>query len=135
MRRVWPELTCEEAGIRAYPGREEDIALSRVPFAGDASLKIERNMYREDPAWERCLGGKEQRVGRFYNHNLCNIFPVAKYGADPWREKLMPQRGGERRRPLSAQVGWQPCLSAPEAVTEAVANIRAYSPMGFNLNA
>ena len=106
--------------------RLADLGLSRAPFAGDASLKIERNMYREDSAWERCLGGKEQRVGQFYNHNLCNIFPVSKYGVDPWNEKLMPLRGGVRRRPLSAQVGWQPCLSAPEAVTEAVANIRAY---------
>lgn len=106
--------------------RLRHLSLPATPFAGDASLKIERHLYKEDPAWERCLGGKEQRVGQFYNHNLCNIFPVKKYGESPWREKLMPMRGGVRARPTNDFHGWQPCFSAPEAVTEAVNNIRAY---------
>ena len=108
-----------------YP-KTNALAVARVPFSGDASLKVERLMWREDPAWTRALGGKENK-GQLYMHNLCNIFPVEKYGKEPWLSKIMPaDRNGKRRRPGNREMYWQPCFSAPETVSEAVANICAY---------
>ena len=107
-----------------YP-QTNALALARTPFAGDAALKFERCLWREDPDWTRALGGKVLE-GNAYNHNCCNIFPIEKYAKDPWREKLMPQTSdGRRPVPASRYDRWQPCFSAPEAVTEAVKNICA----------
>ena len=119
--------------VFCYPGphgthypQTNAFSIARTAFAGDASLKVERIMWREDPEWTRALGGKEQK-GRFYNHNIWSIFPIEKYGKEPWLSKIMPADAkGRRVKPSHREMYWQPCFSSPEAVTEAVKNISEY---------
>ena len=107
-----------------YP-RLKTVSIPRVPRAGTASLKLYRELYLEDPAWARALGGKSQK-GNFYHHNLFDLFPVEKYGKDPWREKIMPQIKGVRKPPKMRFDAWQPCMASQESVDEAVKNILAH---------
>ena len=109
-----------------YPHRTA-FTMPRKPASGTASLKVERTLCGEDAAWMRSLGGKEQLPGRqFYNHNMHNIFPPAKYAEDPWRERIMPLLKGRRSKPAHKNMFWQPCFSAADCVPESVKNIRSY---------
>ena len=102
---------------------KRDIAVSRVRRTNPASmLRLERDLYVEDPVWLRSNGGKKQK-GRFFWHNLGDLFPVGKYGKEPWLSKIMPEKNGKRTRPSDRFVAWEPCFASQEGVEEAIRNI------------
>lgn len=85
----------------------------------DVTIRLERDLYVEDPAWQRSMGGKKQK-GRFFWHNMCDMFPLSKYGREPWLSKLMPEKNGKRTCPKEQEVGWQPCYASEEGIAETV---------------
>ena len=103
--------------------RRRDFALKAVPrTGGPKGLRLVRDMYVEEPEWERSLGGKKQR-GTFFHHAINRIFPLEKYGKEPYVSALMPERNGRRSVPPGKYTGWQVCWASDLAVKEAVANI------------
>jgi len=107
-----------------YPSRPT-VTRPAAAFAGDAAFKYHRELYCEDWAWERALSAKAPE-GNFFAHNLCTLFPVAKYAKEPWKSKLMPFIRGKRIDPPAPDWGWQPCLSNPEVLAEAKKNVLAF---------
>jgi len=136
MRIVGSETSCrwalnrllEEQGVvfcaagphgTHWPAKR-DVVVSRVRRTSPASMiRLERDLYVEDSAWLRSNGGKKQK-SRFFWHNLGELFPIAKYGKEPWLSKLMPEKKGRRTCPTDRLLAWQPCFSSPEGVDEAI---------------
>ena len=58
-----------------------------------------------------------------FHHNLYNIFPIDTYTKT--HPHLFPQKKGKPYIPYP-NVGWQPCLKEPDAITIAVQNISRY---------
>ena len=107
-----------------YP-RAKSVSLPREARKGTMSLKLQRDLYREDPAWQRAMGGKAP-AGNFMGHNLKSFLPIAKYAKDPWREKIMPEINGVRIVPKYPGKAWNNCYASEESVTESVKNICAH---------
>lgn len=107
-----------------YP-RTSSLFVPRESKSGTMSLKLQRDLWREDPAWQRAMGGKKAR-GNFMGHNLNSFLPVARYAQGSWREKIMPEIDGRRIVPKQAGAGWNNCYASEESVSEAVRNICAY---------
>ena len=106
-----------------WPRRTDVVFRSTAPvIRGTSGLKLQRQLYAEDPLWERCLNGKTYR-GNFQNHSMCYIFPRDKYGTEEWMEKIMPVQNGKRVHPTRWDVWWQPCFASQVTVDEAVKNI------------
>ena len=117
--------------VFCYPGswgthhpQSGSVSRARVAFSGAMGIKLERDLWAEDPAWQRALCGKRQ-TGEFKNHNVGRIFPIATYAKSPWLEKIMPEIGGKRFIPTLPVQHWQNCYASRESVDEAVKNICA----------
>ena len=117
--------------VFCYPGswgthRPHSCSAScaRAAFSGTMGIKLERDLWAEDPAWQRAMCGKRQ-IGEFKNHNVGRIFPIARYAKSPWLEKIMPEIDGTRFVPSLPVQHWQNCYSSRESVDEAVKNICA----------
>ena len=111
-----------------YPQRS-DVAITREGFAGTASMRAERHMYREDPDWERCLGGRQlAEPGMFYGHMLWRILAPKRFRNTPLWEKIMPKLADGSVRAVGDEEHhtWQPCLASQESVDEAVKFINTY---------
>ena len=102
--------------------RLRTISFARVARRATASLRLERDLYQEDLDWQRANNGKKQN-GRFFWHSLCSIFPLETYGKEPWLSKIMPEKNGVRKCPLSKETGWQVCFASQEGVDEAARRI------------
>ena len=107
-----------------YP-RSCSLFVPRVRRMGTMSLRLQRDLYREDPAWQRAMGGKKA-AGNFMGHNLKSFLPIEKYAKDPWREKIMPEINGMRIVPKYPGKAWNNCYASEEGVTESVKNICAH---------
>ena len=107
-----------------YPGTNR-LSVAYVPMSGTMSLKVVRDMYAEDPEWERSLGCRHFK-DKFFNHAMYDWLPVGKYGKEPWLSEVMPERNGRRARPASAASGWQPCYASRKGVDEVVLNVLAW---------
>lgn len=107
-----------------YP-QSTTLSVPQETRSGTSSYKVNRELWREDPQYARSLGAKKQpyRYGSFKGHNLWLIFHPSIYAKEPWLGKIMPLRNGRRVVPKCAFSGWQPCLSHPESVPEAVRRV------------
>ena len=107
-----------------YP-QATSVSLPREARKGTMSLKLQRDLWWEEPAWQRAMGGKAP-AGNFMGHNLRSFLPPEKYAKDPWREKIMPEINGVRIVPKQAGASWNNCYASEESVTESVKNICAH---------
>ena len=98
------------------------ISFAHVARRANASFRLERDLYQEDLDWQRANNGKKQK-GRFFWHSLCYLFPISTYGKEPWCSKIMPEKNGARKCPLSNETGWQVCFASQEGIDEAVRRI------------
>jgi len=138
MRIVGTELSCrwalnallEAAGaVFCMPGPHgthwplaKTLAFVRKPRRATASLRLERDLFQEDLDWQRAMNGKKQK-GKFFWHNLYDIFPTKVYGKEPWCSKIMPEKDSKRVCPGSWESRWQPCFASQEGIDEAVRRI------------
>lgn len=109
-----------------YP-KSSDVSTPKRPFAGSASLKVERHMHAEDPGWERALGGRQTAThGLFYGHGLWRVLSPDRLRGTPIYDKIIPVKNGVRRQIVKIHHTWQPCLAAEEGIAEAIRFLNQY---------
>lgn len=122
----WGAVFCFPCEGGTHWPRTNRLAVARTPFSGTKAFKLTRDLYAEDPEWERSLSCKHRTGENFFNHNMYKVFPLDKYGKEPWVNEVMPEIKGARKKPTSPYSGWQPCYSSETCVAEAVKNICAF---------
>ena len=121
----WGVVFCQPGPYGTHYPRKKSLSCDRAARKGTAALRLSRDLYIEDPGWLRSLGCKTLGDRNFFGHSLYAVFPLSKYGKEPWVGELMPERKGRRVKPGNAYSGWQPCWASEKGRAEAVKNICA----------
>ena len=122
----WGAVFCFPCEGGTHWPRTNRLSVAYVPFSGTKSFKLTRDLYAEDPEWERSLSCKHRAGENFFNHNVYKILPVEKYGKEPWLDEIMPEVKGKRSKPAKPHAAWQPCYASEKCVEEAVGNICSF---------
>ncbi len=119
-----------------FPQRDS-LVVPRTPISQNASYTIHRDPYVPEGYW---YGRANNKWRLDFGHGLSKIaFPVAEYMAqNNWPEFIFPTIDGKKFLPYLPTdnprfktaneycSNWQPCLTDPRTVDEAVKNICAY---------
>jgi len=126
MLEEWGVVFCFPCDGGTHWPRTNLLTVAYAPFSGTKAFKLTRDLYAEDCEWERSLSCKHREGEKFFNHNLYAVFPVEKYGKDPWLTEIMPEIKCKREMPKNPFMRWQPCYASEKGVEEAVKNICAF---------